>query len=134
MRAPPRFNQRCALLIIDFAAGCASSGCAGLGAVAPEAAGLGAGAGTGVLTANPIVGVAVGLGVRLATAEGIGYIKDEQQRQVQQAIAVAAGNAPDSDPVRWSTDPDAFCGALFGTVAGWAQVVRISAGEYNVGR
>jgi hypothetical protein len=92
--------------------------------VAPEAAGLGVGAGTGVLTANPIVGVAVGLAVRLATAEGIGHVTNEQQRQVQQAIAAAAGNAPDSDPVQWSTDPDAFYGALFGTVGGRVQVVR----------
>jgi hypothetical protein len=92
--------------------------------VAPEAAGLGAGAGTSVLTANPIAGIAVGLAVRLATAEGIGYVQDEQQRQVQQAIAAAAGNAADSDPVRWSTDPDAFYGALFGTVGGSVQVVR----------
>jgi hypothetical protein len=124
VRAPFGWKQTCALVLAAFAVGCAASGCAGLSEVAPEAAGLGAGAGTGVLTANPIVGVAVGLAVRLATDEGIGYVKNEQQRQVQQAIATAAGNAPNSDPVQWSTDPDAFYGALFGTVAGWVQVAR----------
>jgi hypothetical protein len=92
--------------------------------VAPEAAGLGAGAGAGVLTANPIVGVAVALGVRLATDEGIGYVKYEQRRQVQGAIATAAGDAADSAAVRWSTDPDAFYRALFGTSTGHVQVVR----------
>jgi hypothetical protein len=92
--------------------------------VAPEAAGLGAGAGAGVLTANPIVGVAVGLGVRLATAEGMGYVKNEQRREVQRAIAAAAGNVADSTPAQWSTDPDAFYDALYGTVTGHVQVVR----------
>jgi hypothetical protein len=99
--------------------------------VAPEAAGLGAGAGAGALTANPVVGVAVALGVRLATAEGIGYVKNEQRRQVQGAIATAAGNAADSAAVRWSTDPDAFYHALFGTASGHVQVVRDFGGRIH---
>ena len=107
-----------------LAASCTLSACVALGEVAPEAAGLGAGAGAGVLTANPIVGVAVGLGVRLATAEGIGYVNNEQRRQVQGAIAAAAGDAEDSNVVRWSTHPDALYRTLFGKVGGHVQVVR----------
>ena len=110
--------------LAGLAASCTLSGCVALGQVAPEAAGLGAGAGAGVLTANPIVGVAVGLGVRLATAEGIGYVKNEQRRQVQGAIAAAAGDAEDSDAVRWSTHPDALYRTIFGKVGGHVQVVR----------
>lgn len=110
--------------IVWLAASCVVSGCVALGQVAPEAAGLGAGAGAGVLTANPIVGVAVGLGVRLATAEGIGYVRNEQRRQVQEAIAAAAGEAEDNVAVRWSTHPDALYRTMFGTVGGHVQVVR----------
>ena len=89
--------------------------------MAPERLGF-AGAGTSVLTANPIVGIAVGLAVRLATAEGIGYVRDEQQRQVQQAIAAAAGRGQRSRAV--VDGSHAFYGALFGTVGGSVQVVR----------
>ena len=123
-RVPERWTRIPPAALPWFAAACALSGCAGFGDVAPEAAGLGAGAGAGVLTANPIVGVAVALGVRLATAEGIGYVKNEHRRHVQRAIAAAAGNAADNAAVRWSTNPDAFYRALFGTVRGDVQVVR----------
>jgi hypothetical protein len=51
-------------------------------------------------------------------------VKDEQRRQVQGAIATVAGNAVDSAAVRWSTDPDAFYRALFGTATGHVEVVR----------
>src|SRR5512144_2368507 len=112
-------RSRCRPAAIAWlAASCAVSGCVALGQVAPEAAGLGAGAGAGALTANPIVGVAVGLGVRLATAEGIGYVKNEQRWQVQRAIAAAAGDADDSVAVRWSTHPDALYRTIFGRVSG----------------
>ena len=63
------------------------SACAGAGDFAPEAAGLGAGAGAGVLTANPLIGVAVAMVTRLATAEALGYVEGEQQMRVQHAIA-----------------------------------------------
>jgi hypothetical protein len=99
--------------------------------VAPEAVGLGAGAGAGVLTANPIVGVAVAIGARFTTAEGIGYVKNGQRRQVQGAIATAAGNTADNAPVRWSTEPNAFYRAVFGTVAGYVQVVRDFGGRIH---
>jgi hypothetical protein len=124
LRVPERWTRTRPAAIPWFAAACALSGCAGFGDVAPEAAGLGAGAGAGVLTANPVVGVAVALGVRLATAEGIGYVKNEQRRQVQRAITAAASDAADSVAVRWSTNPDAFYRAVFGTVRGHVQAVR----------
>lgn len=130
-RVPERWTRTRPVAIAWLAAACTLSGCVGLGEVAPEAAGLGAGAGAGVLTANPIVGVAVGLGVRLATAEGIGYVKNEQRRQVQRAIAAAAGDADDSVAVRWSTHPDALYRTIFGRVSGHVQVVRDFGGRIH---
>lgn len=99
-------------------------GCAGAGDVAPEAAGLGAGAGAGVLTGNPLIGVAVAIVARLATAEALGYVENEQQERVQHAIAAAGGAAPFHDVVSWTTGPDAVFDAMFGTVEGHLQVVR----------
>jgi hypothetical protein len=100
------------------------AGCTGVGAVAPEAAGLGAGAGAGVLSGNPVVGVAVGLGVRIATAEVIDYVNSEHQRQVHGAIAAAAGAAPPGTRIAWSDDPDFVFSTMFGTAHGHVQVVR----------
>jgi hypothetical protein len=95
-----------------------------MSSVAPEATGLGFGAGAGVLTANPIVGVAVGLAARLATAEAIGYVQGEQQKQVHIAIAAASGTAPLETPVRWETTPNTVYDTLFGTIRGQALVMR----------
>jgi len=107
------------------------SGCAGLGDVAPEAAGLGAGAGAGVLTANPLVGVAVAIGARFATAEGIDWVRSKQRRRVQKTIAATAGDAPLDETVPWVTPPDGMFDALFGTVAGHLQVTREFGGRIH---
>lgn len=100
------------------------SGCAGVSSVAPEAAGLGAGAGAGVLTANPLIGVAVGLGARLATAEALGAIEASHQRELQRAIASAAGGTPVGEAAHWFTNPSPLNRLLFGRTSGTVQVSR----------
>lgn len=100
------------------------SACAGVADVAPEAAGLGAGAGAGVLTANPLIGVAVAIVTRFATAEALGYVEAEQQTRVQQAIARSAGAASINDVVSWTTEADPWFDGMFGTAAGRLEVVR----------
>lgn len=107
-----------------LAASPAITACAGIGDVAPEAVGLGAGAGAGVVTANPLIGLVVGLGTRLIAAEAIGYVRSEQKFRVQQAIAQAAGNATGTRPVPWSTPPDDFFDTVLGAGHGHLQVVR----------
>ena len=107
-----------------LAASPAVTACAGIGDVAPEAAGLGAGAGAGVVTANPLIGLVVGLGTRLIAAEAISYVRSEQEFRVQRAIAQAAGNATGTRPVPWSTPPDAVFDTVLGAGQGHLQVVR----------
>jgi hypothetical protein len=101
-----------------------TSACAGVGDFAPEAAGLGAGAGAGVLTANPLVGVAVAIVTRFAAAEAVGYVEGEQQRRVQHAIAASGGAASTNQVVPWATQEDPWLDAMFGRVQGQLEVVR----------
>ena len=75
-------------------------------------------------TANPLIGLVVGLGTRLIAAEAISYVRSEQKFRVQQAIAQAAGNATGTRPVPWSTPPDAFFDTVLGAGHGRLQVVR----------
>ncbi len=101
-----------------------ASACAGVGDFAPEAVGLGAGAGAGVLTANPLIGVAVAIVTRFAAAEAVGYVEGQQQARVQQAIAATGGAASVNDIVTWATAEDPWFDAMFGRVGGRLEVVR----------
>ena len=103
-------------------------GCAGLGDVAPEAAGLGVGAGAGVLTANPLVGVAAAMLTRLATAEAMDWLEAKQRVRVQQAIASAGGEASLDVVVAWKTAPNASLDMFFGAIEGHLQVIRAFGG------
>ena len=109
-----------ALLTISLLA----SACTGAADFAPEAAGLGAGAGAGVLTANPLIGVAVAIVTRFAAAEAVGYVEGQQQARVQQAIAAAGGAASVNEVVTWATVEDPWFDATFGRVGGRLEVVR----------
>ena len=85
---------------------------------------MGAGAGAGIVTANPLIGLAVGLGTRLITAEAISYVQNEQKYRIQQAIAQAAGNSTGTQPIAWSTPPDDFFDSVLGAGHGHLQVIR----------
>ncbi len=111
-------------MLVLLAAIPALSGCSGVADVTPEAVGLGAGAGAGVVTANPLIGLAVGLGTRLITAEAISYVQNEQQYRIQRAIAQAAGNSTETQPIAWSTPPDDFFDSVLGAGHGHLQVIR----------
>lgn len=102
----------------------ALGGCAAAGDVIPEVAGLGAGAGAGVLTANPLVGVAVAIGTRFAVAEGVDRMREGEKRLVQKAVAETAGDASPGEVVAWSTKPDVVLDAVFGAESGHLQVLR----------
>lgn len=103
-------------------------GCTGFSDVAPEAAGLGVGASAGVLTANPLVGVVAAMVTRLATAEAIDWMESNQRARVQQAIAVAGGDAALDAVVPWKTEPETTLDAFYGTITGHLQVIRAFGG------
>lgn len=111
-----------------LAAGLLLSGCAGLGDAAPEAVGLGVGAGAGILTANPVIGVVAGMVTRLATAGAIDWVEAKQRVRVQQAIAAAGGEAPLDAVTPWKTQPDATLDVFYGAVEGHLQVIRAFGG------
>jgi len=77
-----------------------------------------------VLTANPLIGVAVAIATRFAAAEAVGYVEGQQQARVQQAIAVAGGAASVNEVVTWATVEDPWFDATFGMVGGRLEVVR----------
>ncbi len=103
-------------------------GCAGFGDVAPEAAGLGVGAGAGVLTANPLVGVVAAMVTRMATAEAIDWMESNQRARVQKAIATAGGDAPLDAVLPWETAPETTLDTFYGTINGYLQVIRAFGG------
>lgn len=81
-----------------FLAGTAILGGCSLG---PAAAGVAAGGATAAVTANPVVGYAVGLGVRAGADEALKYYVRVRQNAEQDAIAEAAGQTPLGQSRRW---------------------------------
>jgi hypothetical protein len=85
---------RCARLIA-LAALCAgvaltAGGCASIGA----ASGAAAAAATGIFTANPAVGVGVGIAVQAATDEAVNRFMKNMHADQQELIAETAGRLP----------------------------------------
>ena len=72
-------------------------GCAALSDVAGFAVGAAAGSATG----NPVIGYAVGIGVRAGVDELRRYVVRRRQQGEQDAIAEAAGAAPLDEPRPW---------------------------------
>jgi len=66
-----------------------------------DVAGVIAAAGTGSATANPAVGIAVGIAVRAGVDELRKYVVIKRQEGEQDAIADAAGSAPLGQPRAW---------------------------------
>jgi hypothetical protein len=67
----------------------------------PAAAGVAAGGATAAVTANPVVGYAVGLGVRAGANEVLKYYVRKRQNAEQDAIAAVAGQALVGESRRW---------------------------------
>jgi hypothetical protein len=67
----------------------------------PAAAGVAAGGATAAVTANPVIGYAVGLGVRAGADEVLKYYVRVRQNAEQDAIAKVAGEAPLGQSRRW---------------------------------
>jgi hypothetical protein len=67
----------------------------------PAAAGVAAGGGTAAATGNPVVGYAVGLGVRAAGDEVLKYYVRVRQNAEQDAIAQVAGMSSLGERRRW---------------------------------
>jgi hypothetical protein len=78
-------------------AAAALSGCS----LGPAAAGVAAGGAAAAVSANPVVGYAVGLGVRAGANEVLKYYVRVRQNAEQDAIASAAGEAAFGSTRRW---------------------------------
>jgi hypothetical protein len=78
----------------------ALTGCAVVSDISGAAAGFAAGA----ATANPAVGVGVGITVRAATREAVTRLARKQHALEQNAIATAAGDLSVGETQRWSLE------------------------------
>jgi hypothetical protein len=67
----------------------------------PAAAGVAAGGAAAAVSANPVVGYAVGLGVRAGADEVLKYYVRVRKNAEQDAIASVAGEAPLGESRRW---------------------------------
>ncbi len=88
---------------------------------APQIVGAGAAMITGAGTANPAVGLAVGLGVTAATDYAVKYYGRSRQRDTQDRIAAAAGPLPVGGRADWATDHT----IPYGNERGEVNVVRV---------
>ncbi|WP_322007364.1 hypothetical protein [Paraburkholderia tropica] len=100
-----RARRPCAsrgLSLVALAALCASvalttSGCGSIGA----ASGAAAAAATGIVTANPAVGVGVGIAVQAATDEAVNRFMKSMHADQQELIAETAGRLPVDGTDTW---------------------------------
>ncbi len=67
----------------------------------PDAAGVVAAAGSGSVTANPAVGIGVGIAVRSGVLALTNYLDRKRRAGEQDAIAYAAGSAPIGSSRAW---------------------------------
>jgi hypothetical protein len=95
---------------------CALAGCAAVSDISGAVAGLAAGA----ATANPGIAIAVGIGVRAATREGLRYVTRVRHESEQDAIATAVAQLSVGEAQSWSLDRK-----LPGDVHGEVRVLRV---------
>jgi hypothetical protein len=75
----------------------ALAGCSALGGFAGAIAALG----TSAATANPIVGISVGIGVKAAADAGLKYVSRRNQHGIQNAVAAAAADVAPGQGARY---------------------------------
>ena len=75
----------------------ALAGCSTLGGFAGAAAAFA----TSIGTANPIVGISVGIGVKAATDEGVKYVSRRKQHEIQNAVVAAARDIGPGETARY---------------------------------
>jgi hypothetical protein len=92
------------------------SGCAAVSDITGAVAGFAAGA----LTANPAIGIGVGIAVRAGTAETLGRIARVRRDAEHRAIVAAIADAPAGERRIWSLDRE-----VGGDTHGEARVVRL---------
>jgi hypothetical protein len=88
----------------------------------PAAAGVAAGGTAAAISANPVVGYAVGLGVRAGANELLKYYVRVRQTAEQDAIANAAGEAPLGSSRRWEIRHTIPIGNARGSLAVVAEI------------
>jgi hypothetical protein len=76
----------------------ALAGCSTLGGFAGAAAAFA----TSIGTANPIVGISVGIGVKAATDEGVKYVSRRKQHEIQNAVVAAARDIGPGEIARYA--------------------------------
>lgn len=92
------------------------SGCAALGDMTGAVAGLLSGA----ITANPAIGISVGIAVRAGTNEAVRTASRKRQRNEQDAIAAAAAGLDVGEAAPWAVDQ-----RVVGDAYGEVRVLRI---------
>ena len=89
---------------------------------ASDVAGLAAGGGAGAATANPVIGFAVGIGVRAGADELGKWVTRRRHGGEQDAIADAAGTAPLNEVRPWRIRHTIPIGNAHGTLAAVREV------------
>ncbi|MEQ8965675.1 MAG: hypothetical protein RID91_07610 [Azospirillaceae bacterium] len=98
------------------------AGCGGTSRdIAADVGALGVGTAVGAATGNPAIGIAAGIGARIAADEGYKYGERRYFGAVQAAIATAAGAAEPGAIVPWSVEGIAGIGDRSGRI----EVVRV---------
>ena len=91
-------------------------GCSFAGDATTDTAGIGAGAVAGALTANPFIGLAVGVAARWAAGAAVSALEREIQTAIQDQIAQAGGSAEPNVAVPWSIEQRIPTGSGAGAV------------------
>lgn len=105
--------------------GAALGGCSFAGDATTDTAGIGAGAIVGAVTANPFIGIGVGIAARWAAGAVVDAAERRIHDSIQTRIAETAGDAPEGEWRSWSIDFD-LPGA---DQAGRVMVLRAHAAE-----
>lgn len=105
--SPPRPKPAIRLLpvlalptTLFFLAGCGSTA----EGITSDIGALGVGTAVGAATGNPVIGLAAGVGVRIAAEEGYNYAERAYYGSLQGAVAAAGGMAEPGDVVYWDFD------------------------------
>jgi hypothetical protein len=100
--------------------------CSSVEGISSDVGALGVGTAVGAATGNPIVGLAAGLGTRIAIDESVELGERRYYGAIQQAIAEAGSTAPIGEARAWRYD--GLIGDL-GSVAGVVEPVRAFGSE-----